>query len=86
MNRHPGVPLRVLGFFLRVDDFDDAYVRMVSGGVEFVSPARTEEYGRVAVFSTSRATAGIYLAPPGGVAEDDVCETAKPREHPPSSA
>jgi catechol 2,3-dioxygenase-like lactoylglutathione lyase family enzyme len=39
-----------VGFFLRVDDFDQAYERMVSGGVEFVSPPRTESYGRVAVF------------------------------------
>jgi catechol 2,3-dioxygenase-like lactoylglutathione lyase family enzyme len=39
-----------VGFFLRVDDFDDAYDRMSSRGVEFVSPPRTEVYGRVAVF------------------------------------
>jgi catechol 2,3-dioxygenase-like lactoylglutathione lyase family enzyme len=39
-----------VGFFLRVDDFDAAYQRMVSAGVEFVSPPRSEAYGRVAVF------------------------------------
>ena len=39
-----------VGFFLRVDDFDAAYARMTSAGVEFVSPPRTEPYGRVAVF------------------------------------
>jgi catechol 2,3-dioxygenase-like lactoylglutathione lyase family enzyme len=39
-----------VGFFLRVEDFDAAYVRMTSAGVEFVSPPRTEPYGRVAVF------------------------------------
>jgi catechol 2,3-dioxygenase-like lactoylglutathione lyase family enzyme len=39
-----------VGFFLRVEDFDAAYVRMMSAGVEFVSPPRTEPYGRVAVF------------------------------------
>ncbi|TMC10079.1 MAG: VOC family protein [Chloroflexi bacterium] len=39
-----------VGFFLRVDDFDVAYERMVAGGVDFVSPPRTEPYGRVAVF------------------------------------
>lgn len=39
-----------VGFFLRVDDFDRTYERMVSGGVEFVSPPRAESYGRVAVF------------------------------------
>jgi catechol 2,3-dioxygenase-like lactoylglutathione lyase family enzyme len=39
-----------VGFFLRVADFDAAYQRMVSAGVELVTPLRTEPYGRVAVF------------------------------------
>ena len=39
-----------VGFFLRVEDFDAAYARMTSAGVEFVGPPRTEPYGRVAVF------------------------------------
>ena len=39
-----------VGFFLRVDDFDAAHGRMVTAGVEFVTPPRTEPYGRVAVF------------------------------------
>ena len=39
-----------VGFFLRVDDFDATYERMVEAGVEFVSSPRTEIYGRVAVF------------------------------------
>jgi len=39
-----------VGFFLRVEDFDAGYARMTSAGVEFVSPPRTEPYGRVAVF------------------------------------
>lgn len=39
-----------VGFFLRVDDFEAAYQRMVNAGVEFVSPRRTETYGEVAVF------------------------------------
>ena len=38
------------GFFLRVDDFDKVYDRMVGAGVEFVSPPRIEPYGRLAVF------------------------------------
>jgi uncharacterized glyoxalase superfamily protein PhnB len=38
------------GFFLQVDDFDAAYRRMASAGVEFVTPPRPEAYGRVAVF------------------------------------
>jgi catechol 2,3-dioxygenase-like lactoylglutathione lyase family enzyme len=39
-----------VGFFLRVDDFDASYERMLSYGVEFVSAPCTESYGRVAVF------------------------------------
>ena len=39
-----------VGFFLRVDDFDAAYQRMVDAGVTFVTAPRTEPYGRVAVF------------------------------------
>ena len=39
-----------VGMFLRVDDFDAAYQRMVAAGVRFVSPPRDEPYGRVAVF------------------------------------
>jgi catechol 2,3-dioxygenase-like lactoylglutathione lyase family enzyme len=39
-----------VGFFLRVQDFDAMYDRMVGAGVEFMSPPRSEEYGRVAVF------------------------------------
>ncbi len=39
-----------VGLFLRVDDFEAAYQRMVANGVQFVSPPRDEPYGRVAVF------------------------------------
>ena len=39
-----------VGFFLRVDDFDACYKRMVDAGVEFVTAPRAEAYGRVAVF------------------------------------
>ena len=39
-----------VGMFLRVDDFDTAYQRMIAAGVRFVSPPRDEAYGRVAVF------------------------------------
>lgn len=39
-----------VGFFLQVDDFQVAYDRMLSRGVEFVTAPRTEPYGRVAVF------------------------------------
>lgn len=39
-----------VGFFLRVDDFDATYARLVAAGVEFVRPPNSESYGRVAVF------------------------------------
>jgi catechol 2,3-dioxygenase-like lactoylglutathione lyase family enzyme len=39
-----------VGFFLRVDNFDATYARMIDAGVEFVSPPRVESYGTVAVF------------------------------------
>jgi len=39
-----------VGLFLRVDDFEMAFQRMVAAGVQFVSPPRDETYGRLAVF------------------------------------
>ena len=39
-----------VGFFLHVEDFDAAYGRMASSGVQFLTAPRTEPYGRVAVF------------------------------------
>jgi catechol 2,3-dioxygenase-like lactoylglutathione lyase family enzyme len=39
-----------VGLFLRVDDFDASYQRMVRAGVRFVSKPRIEAYGKVAVF------------------------------------
>ncbi len=39
-----------VGLFLRVDNFDERYERMIAAGVRFVSPPRTEAYGKVAVF------------------------------------
>jgi catechol 2,3-dioxygenase-like lactoylglutathione lyase family enzyme len=39
-----------VGLFLRVDDFDAHYRRMVDAGVQFVSPPRVEAYGKIAVF------------------------------------
>ncbi len=53
-----------VGFFLRVDDFEDAYERMSSLGVEFVSQPRTEEYGRVAVFLDIAGNRWDLLGPP----------------------
>ncbi|BCJ69674.1 VOC family protein [Polymorphospora rubra] len=39
-----------VGFFLRVDDFDATYRRMVDAGVRFVTEPREQPYGRVVVF------------------------------------
>lgn len=39
-----------VGLFLRVDDFEASYERMLAAGVRFISPPRAEPYGRVAVF------------------------------------
>jgi catechol 2,3-dioxygenase-like lactoylglutathione lyase family enzyme len=39
-----------VGFFLHVQDFDAAFARMTSAGVQFVRAPRSEQYGQVAVF------------------------------------
>ena len=39
-----------VGLFLRVDDFDASYRRMIDAGVRFVSEPRIEPYGKLAVF------------------------------------
>lgn len=39
-----------VGFFLRVDDFDVSYQRMVEHGVRFLTEPRIESYGTIAVF------------------------------------
>jgi catechol 2,3-dioxygenase-like lactoylglutathione lyase family enzyme len=39
-----------VGFFLRVDDFQEMHAQMVAAGVRFVTAPRAEPYGRVAVF------------------------------------
>lgn len=39
-----------VGLFLRVDNFDATYERLLAEAVEFVRPPRSEPYGKVAVF------------------------------------
>lgn len=39
-----------VGFFLRVDDFDAAFARLQTAGVELVGQPRHEPYGTVVVF------------------------------------
>lgn len=52
-----------VGFFLEVDDFDAAYQRMTTAGVEFVTVPRTEPYGRVAVFTDIAGNRWDLLGP-----------------------
>ena len=52
-----------VGFFLRVDDFDDAYRRMLAAGVIFTSPPRDEAYGRIAVFLDCEGNKWDLLSP-----------------------
>jgi catechol 2,3-dioxygenase-like lactoylglutathione lyase family enzyme len=51
-----------VGLFLRVDDFDAAYARMVDAGVAFVRTPRAEPYGKVAVFVDIAGNRGISWA------------------------
>lgn len=55
-----------VGFFLRVDDFEASYRRMVEAGVEFVRPPRAEQYGTVAVFLDLAGNRWDLLGPTGG--------------------
>jgi len=40
-----------VGFFLHVEDFEAAYARMTSAGIQFVRAPRSEPFGQVAVFA-----------------------------------
>ncbi|MEO6444058.1 MAG: VOC family protein [Gemmatimonadaceae bacterium] len=52
-----------VGLFLRVDDFQDSYARMVAAGVKFVSSPRVEAYGTVAVFEDLEGNRWDLLGP-----------------------
>jgi catechol 2,3-dioxygenase-like lactoylglutathione lyase family enzyme len=54
-----------VGFFLQVEDFDAAYLRMTSAGVQFVTVPRQEPYGRVAVFLDIAGNKWDLLGPAG---------------------
>lgn len=47
MGRQTGV---CVGFFLRVDDFDQAFARLIKAGTTIDRPPRAAPYGQVAVF------------------------------------
>jgi catechol 2,3-dioxygenase-like lactoylglutathione lyase family enzyme len=53
-----------VAFFLEVDDFDVAHTRMVTAGVTFSGPPRTEPYGRVAVFVDVAGNRWDLIGPP----------------------
>ena len=53
-----------VGLFLRVDDFDAARRRMVDHGVQFVTEACDEPYGRFAVFLDLCGNKWDLLGPP----------------------
>jgi catechol 2,3-dioxygenase-like lactoylglutathione lyase family enzyme len=52
-----------VGFFLRVDDFQATYERLLSAGVDFVKPPRYEDYGRIAVFTDIAGNRWDLLGP-----------------------
>jgi catechol 2,3-dioxygenase-like lactoylglutathione lyase family enzyme len=58
-----------VGFFLRVDDFDAAYRRMVGSGVRFVVRPRGEPYGQVAVFLDVAGNRWDLLGPRPGAGD-----------------
>ena len=55
-----------VGLFLRIEDFDATYARMVAAGVRFVSAPREEAYGRVAVFLDIEGNRWDLLGPVAG--------------------
>jgi len=54
-----------VAFFLRVDDFQAAYERLLAAGVQFVRPPRDEDYGQIAVFTDIAGNRWDLLGPPG---------------------
>ncbi len=54
-----------VGLFLRVDNFDAMYAKMVATGVRFVGAPRDEVYGRVAVFLDIEGNRWDLLGPAG---------------------
>lgn len=54
---------RRVGLFLRVDDFDQAYDRMRSMGVDFITEPRREPYGQVVVFIDTAGNHWDLLGP-----------------------
>jgi len=55
-----------VGLFLRVEDFDASFQRMVDGGVRFISGPCVEAYGKVAVFLDLEGNRWDLLGPDPG--------------------
>ena len=53
-----------VGFFLRVDELESTYERLAAAGVRFVTPPRSEPYGKVAVFLDIAGNRWDLLGPP----------------------
>jgi catechol 2,3-dioxygenase-like lactoylglutathione lyase family enzyme len=53
-----------VGWFLRVDDFNAAYQRLVEADVEFIGERRHESYGELAVFRDCEGNSWDLLGPP----------------------
>jgi len=53
-----------VAFFLQVNNFDDAFERIVSAGVRIVREPQSESYGRVAVFLDCMGNSWDLLGPP----------------------
>ena len=53
-----------IGFFLEVDDFDEAHARMLALGVHFEEGARREPYGIVAIFRDLYGNRWDLIEPP----------------------
>ena len=53
-----------VGFFLHTEDFAAQHQRMTDAGVRFVTEARSEPYGRVAVFLDIAGNKWDLLGPP----------------------
>ena len=52
-----------VGLFLRVDDFDATYARLLAAKVEFVTTPRAEAYGQVVVFRDLEGNRWDLLGP-----------------------
>lgn len=55
-----------VGLFLRVEDFEATFTRLVEHDVTIVSPPRDEPYGRVAVFEDLEGNRWDLLGPASG--------------------